>query len=144
MSRFCTNCGKEAQENESFCTGCGAKLGAPAQPAAQAPVYNQQYNTGYQQQPVKSSNGMAIAGFIVTLVSSIICCGAFNLIGLIFSIVGVVTAKNYPNNNGKGLAWAGIIINIVFVVLVVLLYVLLIALGVSGEINEVIEDAFDM
>lgn len=137
MSRFCTNCGKETQGTEAFCTGCGAKLEA-------APVQPTSYSTpGYQAPVTTTSNGVATAGFVVTLISTILCCGSFNIIGLILSIVGLVNSKNIPGNKGKGLAWAGIIINIVFVVLVIVLSILIVVLGFSSEFQEVFEDAFD-
>lgn len=68
-------------------------------------------NTNVQnQQPKSLTNGMAIAGFILSFF-----CG-FPL-GLIFSIIGLTQAKKC--NSGKGLAIAGLIISIVEVIVIV-------------------------
>jgi len=38
MAQFCTKCGTPLQEGVRFCTGCGATIGEPTAPAAQAPL----------------------------------------------------------------------------------------------------------
>ena len=72
---------------------------------------------------VKKTNSFAIAGFVISIVSSALCCGIFNILGLIFSIIGLTKSKEL-DNEGKGLAIAGIVISIV-VMLGVLLWILL-------------------
>ena len=61
----------------------------------------------------KTTNGLAIAGFVLSFASSIL--------GLIFSILGLNEAKK--TNNGRGLAIAGIIISVVKLVAVICLFV---------------------
>ncbi len=67
----------------------------------------------------KKTNGFAIAGFVISLISSCFCCGALNFLGIIFSIVGINKAKEI-DGEGKGLAIAGLVIGIVFLVIYVL------------------------
>jgi len=109
---FCPRCGAELKEGEVFCTSCGTRV-VPEQPQfqPQQPMY---YGAP---QP---SNGMAIAGFILSFI--------FPLLGLIFSIVGYSKAK-YLNNSGKGLALAGIIISAISMVIGLIVAIILIAEG---------------
>lgn len=68
----------------------------------------------------KTTNGMAIAGFVISLVSPILCCGTLNWLSLIFSIIGLVQAKN-KNGSGKGLAIAGIIISSLMMLIAIII-----------------------
>ena len=101
MKKYCENCGKEIAENDLFCPYCGKKL-------SQSHSVSHINNTA----PTNSNsrNSLAIAGFILSIVSSLLCCGMFNTISLILSIVGLTQAPRY-NGNGKGLAIAGIVIS---------------------------------
>ena len=67
--------------------------------------------------PAKKTNGLAIAGFVVSLVS-LLCCGYISIVGLILSIVGLNKSKE--TNSGKGLAIAGIIISAIALVFVII------------------------
>ena len=102
MAKFCINCGKEMPDGASACPSCGTMVEG-AVPAGTTVVVN-------NVQPQKKTNGLALAGFIVSLVSTLLCCGSFSMISLILSILGVVKAKDY-GGNGKGLGIAGIIIS---------------------------------
>lgn len=124
MAKFCTKCGSELNES-NFCENCGAKN---EDNVANSTV---QINQTIVNKP--KSNGFATAGFVISLVS-ILCCGGTSTIGLIFSIIGLVTAKKY-DGNGKGLAIAGIIISAISVILLILFYVLGIAASFIDTIN---------
>ena len=63
-------------------------------------------NMGYVEQ---KTNGMCVAGFVVSLVS-IVLCGAISWISLILSIIGVAQVGK-GNGKGKGLGVAGIVIS---------------------------------
>ena len=76
---------------------------------------------------------MALAGFILSLVNVFCCLGGLNLFALIFSILGLVKAKDY-NGDRKGLDLAGLIITIVAMVISVIVYVIMIATGSFEEI----------
>lgn len=43
--KYCPNCGAQLPDNATFCSVCGARLGAPQQ------NYQQPYQQPYQQQP---------------------------------------------------------------------------------------------
>jgi len=117
----CPRCGSEMQLSDPVCPRCGTRNEAymPAQPEQQP--YDQQYQQPYNQQPYqqyqqpvyyaqppKQSNGMAIAGFILSFL--------FPLLGLIFSIIGSSKAKQM-DGAGQGLATAGIVISVAFMLL---------------------------
>ncbi|MDE7380046.1 MAG: DUF4190 domain-containing protein, partial [Clostridia bacterium] len=73
---------------------------------------NGQPNYGYPAQP-KRTNGFAIAGFVVSLVSlylGVYLCIA-PIVGLVLSIVGITKSKQYSSCNG--LAIAGLVISII-------------------------------
>lgn len=72
----------------------------------------------YDDSRPNEKNGMAVAGFILSFFASVL--------GLIFSIIGIVRSKNLANRKGHGLALAGIIISSVgiFICIIVWAYIL--------------------
>lgn len=94
MAKFCTNCGNELDDRAIMCPKCGVAL-------------TQTTNASNG----SSSNGMAIAGFILSFF--------IPLLGLIFSIIGLKRSKE--TNNGKGLSTAGIIISCVTMVITIII-----------------------
>ena len=86
-------------------------------------------------QPQNKSNGLAVAGFVISLISTFLCCGSLNVISLILSIVGAVKAKDC-NGNGKGLAIAGIIISAIGLVLLILFTILGYATSIAESISS--------
>ena len=114
MAKFCTSCGTELVDNSKFCPNCGAT------------TEEEKIVTTSEEKTVTNNptNGVGIAGFVVSLVSLILCCGSLSVISLILSIVGVVSAKNY-NGNGKGLSISGIIISIIGIILLITVFVIL-------------------
>ena len=145
MAKFCTNCGAEISDGYAFCEQCGTpvdeqgkattthkKVESASGTGTPVNVYN---NTVVQQ---KRSNGMAIAGFITSLVNMFICCGSISLISLILSIVGVVKAKDC-DGDGKGLAIAGVIISAIMM-LGWLVYVVL--FGIAGFASIIEESSY--
>ena len=69
----------------------------------------------FQPQVPQKTNGLAIAGFV----TSIACCSP---VGIILSAIGLNQISKDPNQKGKGLATAGLIIGIVFFVLTIIYY----------------------
>ena len=129
-SKFCTNCGNELREGDKACSNCGTMVDGSNTPSAPT-----QTVVNVQQVPSKQTNGMAVAGFVVSLVSSLLCCGSFNFISLILSIIGLTQAKKM-NGSGKGLAIAGIIISAIVMVILLLITIL----GYGAAIFEEIAD----
>ena len=100
----CQVCGRELQPGEVVCPQCGTQN-------------VQAIDQMYYQQPVQQTNGMAIAGFVLSFI--------IPLLGLIFSIIGYSKSKQM-NGANRGLALAGIIISSVFMVLGII-YAIIIA-----------------
>ena len=143
MAKFCRECGKELEENSKFCNNCGTKIEeekteetntsnentneSAASNAGTNVTYNQTYVT-------KKSNGMAIAGFVISLVS-LLCCGYSSWLGLIFSIIGLVNA-NKNEGEGKGLAIAGIVISSILIIIIVLLTIFGFMSSVTDDVSS--------
>ena len=108
MAKFCTNCGNELDDRAIMCPKCGVAL-------------TQTTNASNG----SSSNGMAIAGFILSFF--------IPLLGLIFSIIGLKRSKE--TNNGKGLSTAGIIISCVTLVITIIMGIISFS-AVSDTINK--------
>jgi hypothetical protein len=74
--------------------------------------------------PLPRTNSFAVTGFILGILSTLgfCCCYGFpfNLLGLTFSIIGLVQIKNNPTiYEGKGLAIAGLILSILGILLAI-------------------------
>jgi len=116
----------------------GATPSAPATPTPSAPVA-QQYQQPYPQysaQAQSGTNGMAITGMVMGILSILSiypCCGIpFNILGIIFSSIGLKQIKSNPHQAGRGMANAGLICSIISLVLLVVLIGLGIAVGLSS------------
>lgn len=108
MAKFCTNCGNELDDRAIMCPKCGVAL-------------TQTTNASNG----SSSNGMAIAGFILSFF--------IPLLGLIFSIIGLKRSKE--TNNGKGLSTAGIIISCITMVITLIMVIISFS-AVSDTVNK--------
>lgn len=113
----CPTCGTQLADGSPFCSTCGANLGG------RLPAFGQaQFNPyGGQPQPpmmqMQRTSGMAIAGFILAMLSC-------SLFGLIFSIIGYNECKKSLGTvKGEGLAIAGIIISVVWMLFGALYFV---------------------
>ena len=69
----------------------------------------------FQPLPMQKTNGLAIAGFVTALA----CCSP---VGIILSAIGLSQINKDPNQKGKGLATAGLIIGIISLVGTVFYY----------------------
>ena len=78
----------------------------------------------------RKTNGLCISGFVISLVSLILCAGLLSVLSLILSIVGVVKSKK--NNESNGLGIAGIIISAVSLVVAAVLIAVGIFTGLIG------------
>jgi hypothetical protein len=105
-------------------------------PAASAPAPAPATISLTQAEPQKT-NPMALTGMIMGILSITcgLCCYGlpFNVLGIIFSLVGMSQIKSSPiPQKGHGMAIAGLVLSIISIVLVVLLVVL----GVSSHSAE--------
>lgn len=131
--KYCSNCGNALDEN-MICPNCKCDFSNKNNFNEEESVVNDESNV--KSDKVKK-NGLAIAGFVISLVS-LLCCGASSWIGLVFSIIGLCESKKY-NNDGKSLAIAGIIISACMLVLWIILYYLGVIFNVVDNANNNID-----
>lgn len=143
--KFCKHCGAQIEDTIAFCPNCGTNVSddavsssapepqysayqpeQPVQPAQYQP-YQDYQNPGIY--PEAKLNGLAVAGFVVSLVS-LFFCGISSIVGLILSIIGMTQIKNSIKagvpQRGNGLAIAGLVIGIIGTVFI-LIYIIMIA-----------------
>ena len=113
---FCAHCGQEIGDADKLCCYCGRPKDSHVnfQPKPYYPPINP-----------APTNGMAIAGLICSLF------GVFSVLGLIFSIVGLVQSGKHPSHPGRGIAIAGLVVSI----FMILFYTFIIAFSVIA-VNE--------
>jgi hypothetical protein len=156
-NRACPN-GHELAPSDAFCTQCGgASLlstpasaagsvpspppgfasagpygvgtqGAPHLPPPYAPQYAPQYAPPYMYAQPQTTNGLAIASLVVSLC---VFCGLNAIVAPVLGIVALNQIKS-TNQNGRGLAIAGIVISGVQLALVLLWVILVIVLAHVG------------
>ena len=121
MALYCPNCGTENNDTAKHCTNCGVAFvqsaAAPAAPVQAAA-------------PSNGTNTWALVGFIVSLVSAILCCGLLSLPSLIFSIIGMSSSKK-NNQGGWGLALTGVIISGIYLLFWIGYFILVFIVGVT-------------
>lgn len=101
----CKECGKEISDEASFCPNCGYSVNN-----SNATEINNQSNNYVK------TNGFAVAGFVISLVSLLInFWGIVGLLGTIFSAIAL-NEINKHNEKGKGMAIAGLIIGIIGII----------------------------
>ena len=121
MAKYCPNCGTENADTALSCANCGVQFVQQPAPAQDAqPIQPGVAPAAPAQQ---KTDVCSIIGFVLSLVSNILCCGALNLPALILCIVGMILSKK-GNKKGFGLALAGLIITIVFIIIWTVLNVL--------------------
>lgn len=109
---YCKNCGSELSENVKFCQYCGTA------------VQNERPTPSYKREPVfespqedKKICGLAIAGFVVSLVALILdILLMVSITGTVLSSVALYQTKK-TEKGGKGFAIAGLVIGIVALVI---------------------------
>ena len=102
-------------------------------PSYSNPNYSSQAKVNYTVPASGSSNGLAISGFVCSLIFIPIGLGILTAIaGLVLSILGLNNAKKLPGNKGHGLALAGAIISGVRIALILIGIIALFALMIRG------------
>ena len=131
---FCGKCGSPIPDGNSFCGKCGAPIADSSdqsvplqqeQPVQAIPVI-------MSSQPAKRTNGAAIAGFILGIISALLCLVpvvgmVLGIVGFVLSIVGISKKGEY---SGGGLAIAGLLLSLVGVM------GLIMTLGVNAYIKK--------
>ena len=99
------------------------ELGYPSQPPG--PGYPSHVPQPVMMAPAQTTNPMAITGMIMgilAILASYPCCGIpFNILGIIFSCVGLSQIKKQPSQAGRGMAIAGLICSIISLLIVIVL-----------------------
>ncbi|MGM9900026.1 MAG: zinc-ribbon domain-containing protein [Bacilli bacterium] len=123
---FCTNCGKEISENDTFCPNCGAK-----QLTAQYDYNPNGYvNKNVQPSVQKESyNTMCIVGLVISCISLFInFWGLVGIAGTIVSAIGLSSCCK-KRERGKTLAIIGIVIGVVSIIYFSIFYGLLVIIS---------------
>jgi len=107
MAKYCVNCGTKLEDKNNACYNCGTMVGG---------------NVKKNNTKTDDNNYFAISGFVLSLVSTLLCCSLFNLVSLGLSIAGLANSKIYTK--GRGLAIAGIIISIIPLLLTIIAFIL--------------------
>ena len=110
MGKFCSNCGQKLLKKDNACSNCGMLVNEEKKEENQSTtVIN---NTVVN----KKTNGFALSGLIVSLISTLLCCGSISIVSLVLSIIGIAKADDY-DDTGKGLGIAGIVISVVGIII---------------------------
>lgn len=125
MSRTCKYCGSELADGDNFCQKCGAVADSvqdnePGM-AAQANQTNQTTNNFNNQQQVNSvyqgkTNGTAIGAFVCSLIGFWVAGIILGIIAISMGVAALNHMKTFPEEKGKGLAIAAIVIGIIDIV----------------------------
>jgi len=116
---------------------------APIPTPNPAPLPPPQHPTAYPAPPPTyavaaqpATNPMAITGMICGILSlPMLCCCygfPFNILGIVFSIVALTQLKANPQQEGKGMAIAGLVCSILSFVILAALIALGIAIGIAS------------
>ena len=98
MGKFCANCGAELREGSDICLNCGKMINNSTTEVNTTTIVS------------TKTNGLAVAGFVVSLCSLLInFAGLVGATGAILSSVGLAQLKK-KNEKGFGLALTGIIV----------------------------------
>ena len=113
---FCRNCGKEIKTEDVYCPYCGKNQKELNQEQTQKYVYrpSQEERSSYKETKM---NTMAIAGFVIALVSLFLSFWKGGVVGLAALILSIIAMRKIRENKekGKGFAVAGIIIGAISV-----------------------------
>jgi len=114
---YCSKCGKKNEKESVFCIYCGKQMIEDEKIASIKESYS------------SSTNPLAIAGFVVGLMSSILnFFGITGIIAIILSSVALSQIKR-DNSRGKGFAVAGLVTGAtsVFMLLAVIIFITVIS-----------------
>lgn len=155
----CVYCGADLEDQAAFCTRCGKPAGeengsAPSGSQGQPSGMPYAPGPGYYGGPVPGRyNGMAIASLVLGIVG-IFFNGLYlvpSILAIIFGILGRSQIRRDPSQRGMGMATAGLVLGIVFLVLYLLVIILMLAAWrqVASELDwteilEVLEHLGDM
>lgn len=144
---FCKYCGNSIADTATFCQNCGAHTDAGAQSSqtdtVQPPVQPVAFPEApqhYVVPPQKKTNGMAIAAFICSIASPVLCC----IPAIVGIILGIVAKKqiNERGEQGSGFATAAIVIGAILAALLIG-YIVIVAVAAAGSYSNMFDDVYD-
>lgn len=123
----CNFCGNTVSGDAKFCPACGATIApSPKQMEQQTQVVQQkgatQYSTPINNQVVNNNGGTgktagtSIAALVCACVGLIVAPLIMGILGVSLGATGLNHIKTFPNDKGKGLAIAGIVIGIIDII----------------------------
>lgn len=121
----CNFCGNNVNDNDKFCKACGATVAPSPQQMDQAQKTAQpgatQFSTPINGQVngnagAGKTTGTAIGALVCAIVGLIILPLPMGILGVSLGATGLNHIKTFPNDKGKGLAIAGIVIGIIDIV----------------------------
>lgn len=130
---FCGKCGSPIPDGNSFCAQCGTPIpdssDQPLVKSATQPVQPVPVVMMTQAAPIKRTNGVAIAGFVLGIFATVFCIVPglgmiLGIVGLILSIIGITKKKSC--GSGGGLAITGLILSVIGIMGLIL------ALGINS------------
>jgi len=99
---YCSKCGEQNPDSNSFCGKCGAALNQTA-PVLQRPL------------ETARTSGLARAALVLGILSLFI--GPLSILAIIFGAVALHQTDRDPNLKGRGQATAGLVLGIIFALL---------------------------
>ena len=126
MSRTCKYCGNVLEDGDNFCQKCGAVAdsvqdsnpGMSAQANANVTNnnFNQQQNTTANNAYAGRTSGIAIGGFVCSLIGLFVAGIILGIVSISLGAAALNHMKTFPEEKGKGLAIAAIVIGIIDIV----------------------------
>lgn len=141
--KFCGNCGAQLEDSAHYCTYCGTRFEGEAMKFTPTDAQSTQQHTEQHTEQTKSAdsqiptsrktNGFAVAGFVLGLVSIVLtwcfCFPITPILGIVFSSMALSQIAK-SGDDGKGIAVAGLIISIICIILLFLFFVAGITAGI--------------
>ena len=109
---YCKHCGSQIEDNSVFCSYCGGKTSGEDNRTLFNPSQNVEQPNKQTQKPENPAQTTAIIGLVLAFFCSIA--------GLIVSAIALKKYSTQENQEGKGMAIAGLILSIISVVVSVL------------------------
>lgn len=122
---YCGKCGSTIPDGDVFCSECGAPISGNSEKSSEQVIL--------QPAPITRTNGVAIAGLIIGIVSLCLCWlpivgMIIGIVGLVLSIIGLRLKKSY--GSGGGMAAIGMIFSLIGILALPLV------LGISSYTNN--------
>ena len=135
MAKYCISCGKEINDEDAFCSGCGARQNVQYQNVDPYQQYNSSHNRKMSTNKILSlvALGLALVGVVFG--------GLFTEIAaLVFSII-VLNSREECEKEAKTFAKIALVISIILMV-IMLIYIVMMGGFIFNQLDklDVLED----